>query len=63
LVGQYLLAHKRLENWAVWFGVNIVAAGLFAWKGLWLTALLYLVLILLSAVGWRAWAAQLKVQS
>ena len=56
LVGQYLLAHKHLENWAVWILVNIVAAGLFAWKGLWLTTLLYLVFIALSVVGWRTWA-------
>ncbi len=56
LVGQYLLAHKRLENWAVWIIVNIVAAGLFAWKGLWLTTLLYLAFIALSGVGWHTWA-------
>jgi nicotinamide mononucleotide transporter len=63
LVGQYLLAHKRLENWAVWIGVNIVAAGLFAWKGLWLTTLLYLAFIVLSAVGWRTWAKHTQVEA
>ena len=63
LVGQYLLAYKRLENWAVWIAVNIVAAGLFAWKGLWLTTLLYLVFIALSAVGWRTWAKHLKLEA
>jgi nicotinamide mononucleotide transporter len=63
LVGQYLLAHKRLENWAVWIGVNIVAAGLFAWKGLWLTTLLYLVFIALSAVGWRIWTQHAQVEA
>jgi nicotinamide mononucleotide transporter len=63
LVGQYLLAHKHLENWAVWIGVNIVAAGLFAWKGLWLTTLLYLAFIGLSAVGWRTWAKHAQVEA
>ena len=63
LVGQYLLAHKRLENWAVWIIVNIVAAGLFAWKGLWLTTLLYLAFIALSAVGWRTWAKHAQVET
>ncbi len=62
LIGQYLLAYKRLENWAVWILVNIVAAGLFAWKGLWLTTLLYLVFIVLSAVGWRTWVQHLNEQ-
>ncbi len=63
LVGQYLLAHKRLENWGVWIIVNIVAAGLFAWKDLWLTTLLYLVFIALSVVGWRTWTKHLQVEA
>ena len=63
VIGQYLLAHKRLETWAVWILVNIVAAGLFAWKGLWLTTLLYLAFIVLSAVGWRTWTKHLQVEA
>ena len=63
LIGQYALAHKRLENWAVWIIVNIVAAGLFAWKGLWLTPLLYLVFIVLSVVGWRTWAKNVQKEA
>ena len=58
-VGQLLLARKRLENWPVWLGVNVFSVGLFASQGLWPTALLYAVFALLSAVGWRAWAARL----
>ena len=63
LIGQYLLAHKRLENWIVWVSVNIVAAGLFAWKALWLTTLLYLMFVVLSAVGWRTWAKRLQLET
>jgi nicotinamide mononucleotide transporter len=59
LVGQYLLAQKRIENWAVWMIVNSVASGLFAWKGLWLTALLYLVFVALSVTGWRHWSMRM----
>ncbi len=55
LVGQYLLAYKRVENWCAWLLVNVVAIGLFAWKELWLTTVLYIVFALLSVVGWRAW--------
>jgi nicotinamide mononucleotide transporter len=29
---------------------------LFAYKGLWLTVLLYALFAVLSVVGWRAWA-------
>jgi nicotinamide mononucleotide transporter len=55
VTGQLLLARKRIENWAVWFAVNVFSVGLFAYKALWLTALLYAVFALLSVAGWRAW--------
>ena len=55
LVGQWLLGRKYVENWPVWLLVNIVSVGLFAYKGLWLTVVLYAVFVLLSVAGWRAW--------
>jgi len=59
VVGQFLLGRKFIENWAVWIVVNVVSVGLFAFKGLWLTALLYTLFIALSGVGWRAWRRKL----
>ncbi|WP_295851643.1 nicotinamide riboside transporter PnuC [uncultured Xylophilus sp.] len=55
VVGQILLGRKYLENWLVWLGVNLVAMGLFAYKGLWLTTGLYALFAALSVVGWHAW--------
>lgn len=55
LVGQVLLGRKFIESWLVWIVVNSVSVGLFAWKGLWLTTLLYLLFIGLSVAGWRVW--------
>jgi nicotinamide mononucleotide transporter len=56
LVGMVLLARKWLDNWAVWFAVNLFSVVLFASKGLWLTLALYVVFAVLSVVGWRAWS-------
>ena len=39
----------------MWLAVSIVSVALFAYKGLWLTVVLYGVFALLSVVGWRAW--------
>lgn len=58
VVGQYLLARKYIENWAVWIVVDVVSVGLFAFKGLWLTAALYLLFVGLCIAGWRAWNAR-----
>lgn len=55
IAGQVLLGRKFIENWAVWFVVNVISVGLFATKGLWLTAVLYALFAVLSVIGWRAW--------
>jgi nicotinamide mononucleotide transporter len=59
VAGQFLLGRKLIENWLVWLAVNVFSVGLFAIKGLWLTALLYALFALLSIAGWRAWRARL----
>jgi len=55
ITGQILLGRKLVENWPVWVAVNIVSVGLFAFKALWLTAILYGLFTILALVGWRAW--------
>ena len=55
VTGQILLGRKFVDNWPVWLAVNIVSVVLFAYKGLWLTVVLYGVFAVLSVVGWRAW--------
>jgi nicotinamide mononucleotide transporter len=55
VAGQWLLGRQYVENWPVWIGVNIVSVALFAYKGLWLTVLLYGLFAVLAAVGWRVW--------
>ena len=56
VIGQWLLGRKYVENWPTWIAVNVVGVALFAYKGLWLTVLLYAVFTALSVFGWRAWA-------
>jgi nicotinamide mononucleotide transporter len=55
LLGQWLLGRKYIENWPTWIAVNLVACALFAYKGLWLTVVLYAVFVVMSLIGWRAW--------
>jgi len=55
LAGQWLLARKYVDNWPVWVVVNAVSVSLFAWKGLWLTAVLYALFLVMALWGWHAW--------
>lgn len=57
VTGQILLGRKLIENWPVWIAVNVVSVGLFAFKGLWLTVLLYALFAVMAGAGWRAWRA------
>jgi nicotinamide mononucleotide transporter len=61
VIGQWLLGRKYIENWLAWIVVNVVSVGLFAYKGLWLTVLLYSLFIAMSVIGWRAWQRLLVV--
>lgn len=55
VAGQWLLGRKYVQNWPVWVVVNVISVGLFAWKGLWLTVLLYTLFAALALWGWRQW--------
>ena len=55
VAGQWLLGRQYVENWPVWVAVNVVSVALFAYKGLWLTVVLYGLFLLLALVGWRTW--------
>jgi nicotinamide mononucleotide transporter len=63
VIGQWLLGRKYIENWPAWIIVNVVSVGLFAYKGLWLTTLLYAIFIAMSVVGWRAWKRMARAEA
>ncbi|MDR9836481.1 nicotinamide riboside transporter PnuC [Herbaspirillum huttiense] len=55
LVGQFLLSRKKLENWLVWIAVDVLYVGLYLYKHLTLTAILYALFVLMAMAGWRSW--------
>jgi len=55
ITGTFLLGRKYIENWPAWVAVNAFSIGLFAYKGLWLTVILYGLFTVLSLAGWRSW--------
>ena len=56
LAATWLLTRKLLENWPIWvFGVDLPMIGLYLYKGLNLTALLYVIFAVLALRGWIEW--------
>jgi nicotinamide mononucleotide transporter len=55
LVAQYWTARRHAANWLLWIAVDILYVGMFAFKGLTLTAGLYAAMIALAVMGYRRW--------
>ena len=55
VAAQVLQARKQIENWPFWVVANLVAIGSYWLGGLYFTAFLYAVYLVLSFVGWREW--------
>lgn len=54
-VATWMLARKMLENWLIWIVVDAVSVGIYVYKELYPTAVLFLVLTVLAFVGYKKW--------
>lgn len=56
LIAQWMMTRKYVENWAVWVLLDVCYVALFISRGLYLTAFLYGVFLVLAAKGYRDWS-------
>jgi len=59
VVATWMLARKIYEHWFLWIAVNAVAMIFFTARGLYPTAVLYLVYFAMSFAGLKAWRRSL----
>lgn len=55
LIAQYLMTRKVLENWIIWVAADVGYIGMYIYKGLYPTAFLYAVFLVLATMGWFEW--------
>ena len=55
VLAQILLMRKKFENWHLWIAVDMVSIGVYTYKGVYLTAGLYAVFLVMAVVGLVAW--------
>lgn len=55
VLAQFLLSRRRLESWFLWIAVDLMAISLFWAKGLYPTAALYAVFLVLATIGLLNW--------
>ena len=63
LVAQWMMTRKLLENWLVWISVDVFYVGMFVYKGLCVTAILYAVFLGLATKGWIDWRRSMRAQA
>jgi len=62
LSGMWLTARKKIENWYFWFLVDILATGIYYYKGIYFYTVLYLIYIGLAVAGYISWKKTMQLQ-
>lgn len=57
IAAQLLLGLRRVENWVLWILIDCTSIAVYLAKGLYPTAGLYVLFLLLSVLGLREWVA------
>ena len=62
IVGMWLMAIKKIENWHLWILGDLLVIPLFSMKGLVFTSVQYLVFLILAVMGLIEWRKRLKTK-
>lgn len=63
LTGMWLTARKKIENWHFWLVVDILATGIYYYKGIYFYAALYMIYIVMAVLGFMAWNKTMRAQA
>lgn len=61
LMAQWMMAKKYLENWIVWIVADVWYVGMYFYKDLHLTAILYFIFLILATKGYVDWKKDYNV--
>jgi len=60
LVGMWLMARKKVENWSFWIVGDLISIPLYAYKGLVLTSVQFILFLILAVMGLITWRRRLN---
>ena len=55
LIAQFMLTRKLFENWFVWITADVIYVGLYIYKDLYLTSILYAIFLAMCVAGAIQW--------
>ena len=62
IVAMWMLSRKLVEQWLVWLVVDMISVGLYLYKGIPITAMLYTLYCALAVVGYMRWRRQVLIK-
>ena len=63
IIATYMVVKRQIENWLIWIVVDAVAAGMYFYKELYFTTLLFIVYTLVAVFGYLKWKKLLDLNS
>ncbi len=60
IVGMWLMARKKVENWIFWIVGDVISIPLYFYKGLVLTSFQFTVFLIIAVLGYIEWKRKVK---
>ena len=62
IIGMWLMALKKIENWLAWIIGDLICIPLYASKGLALTSIQFAIFLALAVAGYTEWRKKLSAE-
>jgi len=59
IIGMWLLARKKIENWILWIAGDVISIFLFAYEKLYFSSFQFLVFTVIAVLGYLEWRGKL----
>ena len=63
IIATYMVIKRQIENWLLWIAVDTIAAGMYFYKELYFTALLFVINTIVAVYGYLKWKRLLELKS
>lgn len=60
---MWMTARKYIDSWVVWLVVDVIATGMYVYKGIGFYAVLYGIYLIMAVMGWQAWRRSMRLAS
>ena len=55
IIATWMLTRKKIEQWLIWIFVDLISAGLYLFRGLYPTVLLFIAYAVMAGIGFIEW--------